>query len=179
PCARTTARLKIVLSDVAPAILPCLYALCVGVLPALVSRFQGHHGGLLASFSTPALGCVVVSLLIAKSIGVAVLLYWQSAFIARDENERTVDLFGHLLDLPFGETSETNTSDFVRDLHVSIPLLYRGAGIGLALLMADGLGLLGLGVVVILTRPATGLTLFAFFAVAAWFYNALIRSRIS
>src|SRR5205823_7010215 len=65
------------------------------------------------------------------------------------------------------------------DLHVSLPLLYRGAGIGLALLLADGLGVVALGVVVIITRPLTGLTLFAFFAAAAWFYNALIRSRIS
>src|SRR5438309_1083979 len=76
-----------------------------------------------------------------------------------DEAERTVGLFRHLFHRPYGETSGINTSEFVRDLHVAIPLLYRGAGAGLGLLIADGLGLIALGVIVVVSAPLTGLVL--------------------
>src|SRR2546422_7065329 len=84
-CLGPKTRRKIVISGVGAAILAGLDALGVGLLPALVSRFQGHHGGFLASLSTPALGWVGVAPLIAKSIGGALLLYLQSSLIARDE----------------------------------------------------------------------------------------------
>ena len=68
----------------------------VGLLPTLVHRFQGNGKGLLAGVSTPILGAVTVVLLITKSVGGALLLYWQAAFLTHDEAERTVGLFRHL-----------------------------------------------------------------------------------
>jgi ABC-type multidrug transport system fused ATPase/permease subunit len=178
-CLTPTTRRKLVISAILAAVLAGIDAIGIGLLPSLVRRFQATNSGFLAGLSTPVFGAVIAALLILKSTGGALLLYWQSAFIAHDESERTIALFRHLFRLPYGETSGTNTSEFVRDLHVSLPLLYRGAAAGLGQLIADALGLTGLVAVVFLSSPLTGLVLFTFLVVAAWLYSVLIRSRVS
>src|SRR5207302_5188833 len=67
----------------------------------------------------------------------------------------------------------------IRDLHVSMPLLYRGAANSLSQLMADLLGLIALLIIVIVRAPAVGLSLTVFLVAAAQLYNRVIRSRIS
>ncbi len=172
-------RRKIIISAAIAAVLAGVDALAVGLLPTLVDRLQGKAGGVLATVSLPVMGALVVALMVGKSAAGAGLLWWESAFIAHDESERTLGLFRHLLDRPFGETSAINTSDFVRDLHISLPQLYRGSAVGLTLLLSDGLGLLALAAVIILVAPISGVTLLLFFVFAGWLYNAVIRSRIS
>src|SRR5207302_3180791 len=88
-----TTRRKLLTSGLVAAVLAALDAVAVGLLPTLVHRFQGNGKGLLAGVSTPVLGGITVVLLITKSLGGALLLYWQAAFLTHDEAERTVGLF--------------------------------------------------------------------------------------
>ena len=175
---RTTRR-KILVSGLLAAILAALDALAVGLLPTFIHRLQGVAGGAFGQLSTPSVGAVVVLLMITKSVGAAYLSYWQAGFLAHDEAERTIGLLGHLLLLPYGRTSDTNTTEFVRDLDLSVPLLYRGAGSGIALALADGLGLVGLSAVAVFNSPLTGLVLFFFLLVAARVYTSVVRKGMA
>jgi ABC-type multidrug transport system fused ATPase/permease subunit len=177
-CFQATTRHKLIVSGVLAAALAALDAVAVGLIPLLIHRFEGKSGGLFAGTSTTELGAFVVALLITKTLCGAVLLWWQSSFIAYDESERTIELFHHFFHRPYGDTAGINTNQFVRDLQFAVPQLYRGAGAGLGQLIADGLGLAGLIAIVLFTSPLTGVVLFVFLVFAAQLYARLIRSRV-
>jgi ABC-type multidrug transport system fused ATPase/permease subunit len=173
-------RRSLVSSGLISAVLAALDAAGVALLPTLIHRFEatGATTGVLAGLSTPALAGLCAALLLVKSVGGAVVVFWQSSFLARDEGQRTIALFRRILFLPYRESSVRDTAGFIRDLHISIPQLYRGAGTGLALLIADVLSMFGLVVVLLVNSPAGGLTLAIFLVVAARVYHLLVRSRL-
>ncbi|MBV8559473.1 MAG: ABC transporter ATP-binding protein [Acidimicrobiia bacterium] len=171
-------RRKIVISAILSAILAAMDAIGVGLVPRLIRQFvsPSNHGGLLGNASTTAVALVIVAFLIGKSVGSGLVMVWQSSFLANDEGDRSVKMFRRILAMPYLETSERGTAGLIRDLHVAMPQLYRASGGGLGVLIADGLGLLGLIVVIFVSSPIMGLVLAVVLVVAAQLYSRLIRS---
>src|SRR5205085_2204118 len=118
--------------------------------------------GFLGDQSLSTLAGVIAILFVGKSVFSAAVMFWQASFLARDEGERTIVLFWKILHASYSETAAGNTAAFIRDLHVSMPLLYRGAANSLSQLMADLLGLIALLIIVIVRAPAVGLSLTVF-----------------
>ena len=171
-------RRKIVISAILSAILAAMDAIGVGLVPRLIREFvtPSNHSGFLGNTSTTAVALVIVAFLIGKSVGSGLVMIWQSSFLANDEGERSVKMFRRILAMPYLETSERGTAGLIRDLHVAMPQLYRASGGGLAVLISDGLGLLGLIVVIFLSSPIMGLVLAMVLVLAAQLYSRLIRT---
>ncbi len=157
--------------------LALLDAVAVSLLPALVDRFQGSTGGWLGNTSASTIAVVVGALFVIKSVAGAALVFWQSSFLAQDESERTIRFFEHLVQRPFGTTSDTSTGEFLRDLHVSMPMLYRVSSFGLVLLLVDAIALVALAIVVMAQAPILGVVLFLLVIAAGKVYSSLIRHR--
>ncbi|MBV9042837.1 MAG: ABC transporter ATP-binding protein [Acidimicrobiia bacterium] len=173
-----TTRRKIVITAILSAILAAMDAVGVGLVPRLVRQFvnPSNHGGILGNTSTAAVAIVIVAFLVGKSVGSAIVMLWQSSFLANDEGDRSVKMFRRILAEPYLETSERGSAGLIRDLHVAMPQLYRAAGGGLGVLIADGLGLLGLIIVIFVSSPIMGVTLGVVLLLAAQLYSRLIRS---
>ncbi len=175
-CLEQQTRRNIAISAAAAAVLAAFDAIAIGLLPNLIDRFQTddpQHGGV----SLLAMSTVIATLLIAKSFASVMLVRWEASFFAAGESERTIGLFRHLLHLPYGDTAHTSTGEYVRDLHIAVPALYRNAAAGMARLVADGLSIVGLVIAVIVSSPVTGAVLVVFFMGAGQLYSRLIRAR--
>ncbi|HEV3352841.1 MAG TPA: ABC transporter transmembrane domain-containing protein, partial [Acidimicrobiales bacterium] len=173
-----TTRRKIVISALLSAVLAAMDAIGVGLVPRLIREFvtPTNHSGFLGNASTTAVAIVIVAFLIGKSVGSGLVMVWQSSFLANDEGDRSVKMFRRILAMPYLETSERGTAGLIRDLHVAMPQLYRAAGGGLGVLIADGLGLLGLIVVIFVSSPIMGVVLAVVLVIAAQLYSRVIRS---
>jgi ATP-binding cassette, subfamily B, bacterial PglK len=175
-----TRMLMVAVGSIAVSVLDAVGILIV--IP-LVSSLSGSESegpvsiGLLDDLSSSALLALMVSFFIAKSIGMALIRWWSTGVVTRQNARVTADLFAAYLDSPITFHDQRNTSHSVSSLTVLMRNVFNTGVISFVTVIAESATLAVLALVLLKTSPGASIVGVVYFGVMSLAYLRVVQGR--